>query len=95
MADLMAELRAALDEAAEDNQPMRIGSDVVLLLRAALNDLDRLSAERGHIHVWQPLGWDRGRTGDSNVHVAQACACGAVRESTTSGVIAVSPGGET
>ena len=85
--DVLAEAIEALEEAAADERPMRIGHDVARVLHAAL--LDKVAQ---HAHAWQALGWDRGRAGGGNVHVAQACSCGAVRESTTSGVTAVSGG---
>lgn len=81
MADLMADLRAALDEAAEDDQPMRIGANYVHLLRSALNDLDRLSRESSHAHVWQPLGYDRAGATEP-ARVVQSCSCGEAREVT-------------
>jgi hypothetical protein len=85
--DVLAEAMEALEEAATAERSMRIGHDVARVLHAALTDV-----VTAHRHVWQPLGWDRGRNGTGDVHVAQACSCGAVRESTTSGVTAVSGG---
>lgn len=92
MAELLAELMDALEEAATEERPMRIGYEAARVLHAAL--LDAQAVDDKHRHSWQPLGWDRGRNGDGNVHVAQACTCGAVREATTAGAVAVSGGSE-
>ena len=86
--DVLAEAMEALEQAATDERPMRIGHDVARVLHAALTD-----AVTAHRHEWQSLGWDRGANGSGSVHVAQACSCGAVRETTTGGVVAVSGGG--
>lgn len=77
---LMAQLRAALDQAAESDTHMRIGSDHVHLLRAALAELDRLrdaKTETEHAHAWQTLGY---REREESMRVLQTCGCGEARE---------------
>ena len=70
------EILAALEDAASEERPMRIGHEVARVLHAALTDVQADKAE--HEHTWQPLGYDR--PGGGSAKVIQACSCGEARE---------------
>lgn len=78
-ADLLAELMDALEEAANEERPMRIGYEAARVLHGALLDATVKAAK--HEHAWQPLGYDRADA-NGQARVVQACVCGEVREVT-------------
>lgn len=79
MAELLAELMDALEEAATEERPMRIGYEAARVLHAAL--LDAQAVNEKHGHAWQPLGYDRAEA-NTPARVVQSCVCGEAREVT-------------
>lgn len=67
----IAEVKAALEQAVDQQSSMRIGYEVAEVLLEALRAAEADADRRDHDHRWEALGFDL------SGNVAMTCACGA------------------